>query len=191
MDDLEREGIFSGCSIPQLSELSSYLHGKTGFTLRPVAGLMTPRHFLNGLAFKVFHSTQYVRHHSKPLYTPEPDVIHEFCGHVPMFADPAFAALSHKIGLASLAASNFEIKRCPADPLLSFPNFHHGEQQTSALRSRAMRLSESKRGAWNVAFTACRPSVLLHPLTIAAFFSDSPQPTGSQLSLGYAGSAGS
>ena len=111
VDDMEREGIFGYASIPQMGDISAYLNAKTGFTLRPIAGLMTPRDFLNGLAFKVFHSTQYIRHHSMPLYTPEPDVVHELVGHVPMFADPYFAALSQKIGLASLSASDFEIKR--------------------------------------------------------------------------------
>ena len=63
--------------IPQLRALNPSLHAAAGFRMEPVAGLVSPRTFMRYLGQRVFLSTQYIRHHSKPLYTPEPDVLHE------------------------------------------------------------------------------------------------------------------
>ena len=86
--------------IPQLRDISVRLQRLSGFRLEPVAGLVHPKVFLSTLGQGTFLSTQYIRHHSTPLYTPEPDVVHELFGHASILASPIFAKLNRKVGMA-------------------------------------------------------------------------------------------
>jgi phenylalanine-4-hydroxylase len=87
--------------IPQLAHVNSVIRPMHGFSMLPVAGLVSARTFLRYLGRDVFLSTQYMRHHSRPLYTPEPDVVHELVGHAATFASPEFAALNRAFGRAA------------------------------------------------------------------------------------------
>ena len=87
--------------VPQLDEVTALLAPLTGFEYRPAAGLVPLRQFYGSLADRVFHSTQYVRHPSAPLYTPEPDIIHEVIGHGNMLASARLAAIKREAGEAA------------------------------------------------------------------------------------------
>ncbi|MEK6282064.1 MAG: phenylalanine 4-monooxygenase [Acidobacteriota bacterium] len=92
--DLPRE------RIPQLREVSAKIEALSGFRLEPVAGLVEPRVFLESLAKGIFLCTQYIRHHSTPAYTPEPDVVHEIFGHAVTLASERLSELNRLFGEA-------------------------------------------------------------------------------------------
>ena len=88
--------------IPQLIEVNATIHPLLGFRMTPVAGLVAAKSFLSQLGRDVFLSTQYMRHHSVPLYTPEPDVVHELVGHAATFTHEKFVRLNRAFGEAAL-----------------------------------------------------------------------------------------
>jgi phenylalanine-4-hydroxylase len=91
--------------VPQLADLDRTLRARHGFGLAPVEGLIDARSFLTSLADGTMRCTQYVRHASKPEYTPEPDVIHELVGHAPTFADEELVRFTMLVGRAARTAS--------------------------------------------------------------------------------------
>lgn len=88
------------------------LRPHSGFTYLPVAGLAPLRDFYASFAGGTFWSTQYLRHPSVPLYTPEPDVIHEVIGHANQLAAPGYADLYRMVGAA--------VERTGGEPALRF-----------------------------------------------------------------------
>jgi phenylalanine-4-hydroxylase len=87
--------------VPNLDEVSERLEPLTGFRYVPAAGLVELREFYGTLRDRIFHSTQYVRHSDVPLYTPEPDIIHEVIGHGHLLATPTFSELHQLTGEAT------------------------------------------------------------------------------------------
>src|SRR3954452_19257962 len=101
--------------VPQLDAVTERLAPLTGFSYHPAPGLVELREFYGSLGDRVFHSTQYVRHPSEPLYTPEPDVIHEVIGHGNMLASPRFAAIKRAAGQAAQRVETDEALQVIAD----------------------------------------------------------------------------
>jgi phenylalanine-4-hydroxylase len=87
--------------IPGLDEISALVRPVSGWSYVPAAGLVPLEEFYGSLADRIFHSTQYVRHPDVPLYTPEPDIIHEVIGHGHLIATPTFGELHRLAGDAA------------------------------------------------------------------------------------------
>lgn len=87
--------------VPGLDDVSARLAKLGGWRYAPAAGLVDLRTFYGSLADRTFHSTQYVRHPAMPLYTPEPDIIHEVIGHGHLLATPTFGELHRRAGVAA------------------------------------------------------------------------------------------
>lgn len=101
--------------VPQLTEVTQRLQPLTGWSYRAAPGLVPLRAFYADLGARTFNSTQYLRHASEPLYTPEPDIIHEVIGHANQLASPRFARLTEAAGLASLRLETEEAMKFIAD----------------------------------------------------------------------------
>ncbi len=87
--------------VPGLDEVSDRLQGLSGWRFVPAAGLVPLDVFYRALGERRFHCTQYLRHPDVPLYTPEPDIIHEVVGHGHLLATPTFGELHRLAGLAA------------------------------------------------------------------------------------------
>jgi phenylalanine-4-hydroxylase len=102
----KRELRISEQEIPQLRHLSAHLRDVSGMHLVPAEGPIPYRTFYTYIADRGFPCTQFIRHGSKPEFTPEPDMIHDCLGHVPPLINPDYAALLTLIGRAAVAVGS-------------------------------------------------------------------------------------
>ena len=109
LDAKEKLGI-TITRIPQLSEMNKRLKELSNWRLAPIEGLVETRAFLSWLSYRTMLCTQYIRHTSRPEYTPEPDIVHEAIGHIPNFTNRDFADFSQFIGHGARIATDEQLE---------------------------------------------------------------------------------
>ena len=109
LDAKEKLGITT-TRIPQLSEMNKRLKELSNWRLAPIEGLVETRAFLSWLSYRTMLCTQYIRHTSRPEYTPEPDIVHEAIGHIPNFTNRDFADFSQFIGHGARIATDEQLE---------------------------------------------------------------------------------
>ena len=101
--------------IPQHAEVGARLRRLTGFDLTLAGGVVENKRFLGSMARGYFHAVQFVRHPAVPLYSPEPDIIHDVFGHGIHLAAPEFAAIYRLIGAAATRVETGEALQIISD----------------------------------------------------------------------------
>ncbi len=89
LDGLETLGV--GDTIPDFAAVSARLEARTGWRVVGVPGLIPDAAFYDHLAHRRFPVTVWIRTRAELDYLVEPDLFHDFFGHVPLLAHRVFA----------------------------------------------------------------------------------------------------
>jgi phenylalanine-4-hydroxylase len=101
----------SGEAIPDFAAVTARLQSATGWSLVAVPGLVPDDVFFSHLAARRFPVTRWIREEEELDYIVEPDVFHDFFGHVPMLFQPTFAAAMQTYGRRGLELSGKAVDR--------------------------------------------------------------------------------
>ncbi len=93
---LETLGIGDG--IPDFEAVNARLEPLTGWRVVGVPGLIPDAAFYDHLAHRRFPVTVWIRKRSELDYLVEPDLFHDFFGHVPLLSNPVFADFMQRYG---------------------------------------------------------------------------------------------
>jgi len=102
-------------NVPVRADVEDALHEATGWRLSvPQEAYLEDGDWFTHLAIKHFPATAYLRKSHEVEYTPFPDLVHEYLGHLPIHADPACADLTHRFGLAHVGTQDLSRKNAIA-----------------------------------------------------------------------------
>jgi phenylalanine-4-hydroxylase len=99
---LETLGI--GDSIPDFAMVNAKLEKLTGWRVVGVPGLIPDAVFYDHLAHRRFPVTVWIRTRAELDYLVEPDLFHDFFGHVPLLSNPVFADYMQMYGRRAMEA---------------------------------------------------------------------------------------
>ena len=93
-----------GGAIPRFDAINRKLEAATRWRLVAVPGLLPDLTFFEHLANRRFPVTVWIRKPEEFDYIVEPDIFHDFFGHVPMLFDPVFADYIQAYGRGGIKA---------------------------------------------------------------------------------------
>jgi phenylalanine-4-hydroxylase len=96
-------------AIPDLAKVNQLLTPATGWALDAVPGLIPDREFFKFLAARIFPVTVWIRRPSEIDYIVEPDMFHDFFGHVPMLFNLSTADFLADYGSRAAQANQAEL----------------------------------------------------------------------------------
>lgn len=97
-----------GDAIPSFEAVNAKLQPATGWTLVGVPGLIPDATFFGHLAARRFPVTVWIREPDEFDYIVEPDLFHDFFGHVPLLFEPAIADYLQAYGEGGLKAQRLD-----------------------------------------------------------------------------------
>jgi phenylalanine-4-hydroxylase len=95
-----------GDSIPDFDSVNARLKPLTGWRIVGVPGLIPDAVFYDHLAHRRFPVTVWIRTRAELDYLVEPDLFHDFFGHVPLLSDPVFADYMQAYGQRGVEAGS-------------------------------------------------------------------------------------
>ena len=97
-----------GAGIPHFDEINAKLRPATGWTLVAVPGLVPDDVFFTHLANRRFPVSVWLRKPEEFEYIVEPDIFHDFFGHVPMLFNKVFADYLEAYGKGGVKAKGLD-----------------------------------------------------------------------------------